>query len=268
MTESLNNRKKLGDISRDVFGQPSTFLKELSCLFFYHSGIICEVEGEENLENLPDNQPLVAVANHPFGLPEIIGILSILGKAGNSGRRVSIIGSHREKYISKLLNIHVVETGKNFLKEIQEALKNNSIILIFPTGGRISRGKIPDTITGPMVPYQSGAARIISGKYTENPVPFFPIFVTAGIDDIADQAMHQMNPKKYFSNFRMQFGRLYNTFYGKPRLLRLIIGKVEDESNFREHLDNPKLLLDQIRRSIWTLNPHKKPASIMTFSQD
>ena len=202
-----------------------------------------------SLKNIPQNKPLIIIANHPYGIIDGLMLGYILAQTRGDFR---ILANHVFRKAADLnrviLPISFDETKESVKLNLEtrkfalDYLHNGGAIGIFP-GGTVSTARKP--FAHPMDPaWRSFTARLIA-KSGATVVPLF--------FDVANSSLFQYASRLHYT---LRMGLLIKEFrarVGTP--VRVVVGGPLDPNEIKAREKDARALMDYLRQSTYTLSP-------------
>ena len=211
-------------------------------------GLTLDVVGG-SLSNIPADGPVVAIANHPYGILDGLMMGHILSRTRGDFRILAHRVFRRAEDLDRIiLPISFDDTKEAVALNIQtrkEALRylsDGGAIGIFP-GGTVSTAAKP--FARAMDPYwRSFTARMI-GKSQATVVPIYFDGHNSRLFQIASHLHTTLRMALLINEFRMRVG--------EP--VKVVIGEPIPAAEIEARRSDPKAMMDFLRRSTYALSP-------------
>ncbi|MEQ9694005.1 lysophospholipid acyltransferase family protein [Shimia sp. SDUM112013] len=217
-------------------------------------GLELEVVGG-SLDNIPKHGPLIAIANHPYGILDGLMLGHILSETRGDFRILANQVFNKAEDINRIILPVSFDTTKeaiklnlNTRKVALDYLKQGGAIGIFP-GGTVSTAVTP--FGQPLDPGWRGFTARMVAKSGAAVVPIFFDGTTSRLFQIASHL-----------HVTLRMGFLIREF--KKRVdtpVRVVIGKPIDPQAVRARASDTKALMDFLRDETYALSPRPIPAN-------
>lgn len=178
---------------------------------------------EEDKKRIPAEGPLIIVANHPHGILDGLILIKLIKEVRSD---VKVVANQIFSNISNIdsfilpINFDTIEEGKSKFLQIEESLKNDQAVIIFPSVyvSRYILGKVRD------LPWENMAVKLAT-KYNTPILPVnikgknsrFYYFISRMSKDISQFLLFKEVLKKKNSSISLKIGKLIpsDRFSGK-----------------------------------------------------
>ncbi|WP_282157945.1 lysophospholipid acyltransferase family protein [Shimia thalassica] len=224
-------------------------------------GLTLEVVGG-SLSNIPQTGPLIAIANHPYGILDGLMLGHILSETRGDFRILANqVFSKAEDLDRIVLPVSFDETKDALKLNLQtrkvalDYLKEGGAIGIFP-GGTVSTAVRP--FGHPLDPGWRGFTARMVAKSEASVVPIFFDGTTSRLFQIASHV-----------HVTLRMGFLIREFKKRvDRPVQIAVGKPIDADILREKSRDTKALMDFLRQQTYALSPKPIPANGYGFEFD
>lgn len=224
-------------------------------------GLSLEVVGG-SLSNIPQTGPLIAIANHPYGILDGLMLGHILSETRGDFRILANqVFSKAEDLDRIVLPVSFDETKDALKLNLQtrkvalDYLKEGGAIGIFP-GGTVSTAVRP--FGHPLDPGWRGFTARMVAKSEASVVPIFFDGTTSRLFQIASHV-----------HVTLRMGFLIREFKKRvDRPVQIAVGKPIDADILREKSRDTKALMDFLRQQTYALSPKPIPANGYGFEFD
>ena len=224
-------------------------------------GLSLEVVGG-SLSNIPQTGPLIAIANHPYGILDGLMLGHILSETRGDFRILANqVFSKAEDLDRIVLPVSFDETKDALKLNLQtrkvalDYLKEGGAIGIFP-GGTVSTAVRP--FGHPLDPGWRGFTARMVAKSEASVVPIFFDGTTSRLVQIASHV-----------HVTLRMGFLIREFKKRvDRPVQIAVGKPIDADILREKSRDTKALMDFLRQQTYALSPKPIPANGYGFEFD
>ncbi|CUJ96069.1 2-acyl-glycerophospho-ethanolamine acyltransferase [Shimia thalassica] len=224
-------------------------------------GLTLEVVGG-SLSNIPQTGPLIAIANHPYGILDGLMLGHILSETRGDFRILANqVFSKAEDLDRIVLPVSFDETKDALKLNLQtrkvalDYLKEGGAIGIFP-GGTVSTAVRP--FGHPLDPGWRGFTARMVAKSQASVVPIFFDGTTSRLFQIASHV-----------HVTLRMGFLIREFKKRvDRPVQIAVGKPIDADILREKSRDTKALMDFLRQQTYALSPKPIPANGYGFEFD
>lgn len=211
-------------------------------------GLTLEIVGG-SLDNIPNEGPLIALANHPYGILDGLMMGHILSQTRGDFRILANSVFRKAEEINRIVlpvsfdeTKAAMEMNISTRKAAMKYMDEGGAIGVFP-GGTVSTAATP--MSRPMDPaWRTFTAKLI----TKSDAQVVPIYFDGRNSRLFQLASH--------AHLTLRLALLINEF--KRRVdapVRVVIGEPVARREIAEHAHDPKQMMDFLRRKTYELSP-------------
>ena len=203
--------------------------------------------------NIPENGRLVVIANHAFGVADGVTICSLISKVRQDYKIITHKVLQRADAIKEKIIPFDFSKNRNALinniasrKESEEHLRNNGVLIIFPSGSVSTKPKLKKGIKAVDGDWKQFTSKII--MKTQSPVvPYFFEGQNSELFHVADKLGQVFRYSLMMYELKRRIGKNIDVHIGK----RIPFGNIKEIGNLIE-------ITKFLRDSTYRLDPNNK----------
>ena len=203
--------------------------------------------------NIPENGRLVVIANHAFGVADGVTICSLISKVRQDYKIITHKVLQRADAIKEKIIPFDFSKNRNALinniasrKESEEHLRNNGVLIIFPSGSVSTKPKLKKGIKAVDGDWKQFTSKII--MKTQSPVvPIFFEGQNSELFHVADKLGQVFRYSLMMYELKRRIGKNIDVHIGK----RIPFGNIKEIGNLIE-------ITKFLRDSTYSLDPNNK----------